>query len=361
MRLFRVSSLLLVAIPLAFLFRFGNFGPIAVFLAAGLGIIPLAAYMGRATEALAAYLGPQLGGLLNAAFGNAAELILSIMALRRGLYAVVKASLTGSIIGNALLILGMSFLVGGLRHGKQSFDRLMVSLQSTLLVLAAIGLAVPSVLFHRLDRAAEVNLSMEVATVLFLTYCLSVVFSLLRQESGEETVGGAPSPSFATHWSVSRASLVLAVSTVMVAILSEFLAGAIENAEHQGYLERLGMSEVFVGVVLVAVIGNAAEHSTAIYMAYRNQVDLSLHIALGSSLQIALVVTPLLVFASLVVGPQPLDLHFTLLEMLAVIASVVVVAFAASDGQSHWMEGVLLIAVYIILAFAFYHVPAADA
>jgi Ca2+:H+ antiporter len=331
-----------------------------MFATAGLGIIPLAAIMGRATDALSTRLGSTVGGLLNAAFGNAAELILSLVALRRGLFSVVKASLTGSIIGNALLVLGLSLLVGGLRHRRQTFDRTSAGLQSTLLVLAAIGMTIPSLLFQTLGPKAEVQLSEEVAGVLLFTYLLSLVFSLITHRDEGDIIGGSHGSAELSSWRPAWAVVTLAVATALVAVLSEFLVGAVETAQKQGLLDKLGMSEVFVGVVLLAIIGNAAEHSTAVQMAYHNKLDLALHIAVGSSLQIALVVTPVLVFASLALAEQPLDLHFTLLEVLAVGASVVVVALVAADGESHWMEGVLLLAVYAILAMAFYHVPPPD-
>jgi Ca2+:H+ antiporter len=349
--------LLLPAVPVAFLLRWLNAGPVVTFLSAGLGIVPLAALMGRSTDALAVRIGPQFGGLLNATFGNAAELILGLVGIKRGLFAIVKASLTGSIIGNALLVLGAGLLVGGLRHRKQLFDRERVGLQATLLVLAAIGLTIPTVLSYLSGPGTQVHLSVEVAGVLLCTYLLSVCYSLLREHDRDVVMGKEPESGEGPRWGVARALSLLAFSTILVTVLSEFLAGSIEQARDQGSLEALGMSEVFVGVVLVAIIGNAAEHSTAVQMAYHNKIDLALHIAIGSSLQIALLVTPLLVFGSLALAPQPLDLHFTLLEVLAVWASVIVTHLVAADGQSHWMEGVLLLAVYIILALAFYHLP----
>ena len=357
----RLWYVLLLAVPAAVALHWLHAGPVAQFLVAGLGIIPLAAVMGRATESLAARLGPNLGGVLTASFGNAAELILGLVALSRGLIPVVKASITGSIIGNALLVLGLSLLVGGLRNRRQRFNHATVGLQSTLLVVAAIGLTVPSVLARSLSPSQEVNLSEEVAAVFLATYVLNVVFSVVsRERKDEDVVGGPKEPAEAPPWGPWRAGSTLLGATACVALLSEFLVGAIETARDQGHLAAWGMSEVFVGVVVVAVVGNAAENSTAVVMAYRNKIDLSLHIAIGSSLQIALLVMPVLVFASLLVAPEPLDLHFTLLEILAVGASVIVVHLVAADGQTHWMEGVLLLAVYLILAMAFYHLPPAE-
>ncbi len=349
--------LLLLAVPAALVLRALHAGPVASFVVAGLGIVPLAALMGRSTEALAARLGPNLGGLLNASFGNASEMILGLVALRKGLVPIVKASITGSIIGNALLVLGLSLVVGGVRHRRQTFNGATVGLQSTLLVLAVIGLAVPSVLVHILPAPSEVRLSEEVAGVFLAVYLLNLLYSFVSREREADLVQGRSAASEAAPWRAWLAAAVLLASTVLVAVLSEVLVGAIEQAQDQGYLQAWGMSEVFVGVIVLAVVGNAAENSTAILMAYRNKIDLSLHIAIGSSLQIALLVMPVLVFASMVLGPQPLDLHFTVLELLAVTASAVVVHLVAADGQTHWMEGVLLVAVYLILAMAFYHLP----
>jgi Ca2+:H+ antiporter len=354
----RLWCVMLLAVPAAFVVHWLHAGPVAEFVVASLGIIPLAAVMGRATESLAARLGPSLGGLLSASFGNAAEVILGLVALRSGLIPVVKASITGSIIGNALLVLGLSLLVGGLRNRRQRFNHAVVGLQSTLLVVAAIGLTVPSVLAKSLSASQEVNLSEEVAAVFLAVYVLNVVFSVLSHErKDEDVVGGSNEPAETPPWDPWLAGGILVAATTCVALLSEVLVEAIETARDQGHLTAWGMSEVFVGVVVVAVVGNAAENSTAIVMAYRNKIDLSLHIAIGSSLQIALLVMPVLVFASLLIAPEPLDLHFTLLEILAVGASVIVVHLVAADGQTHWMEGVLLLAVYLILAMAFYHVP----
>lgn len=359
MRLQYVWYALLPAVPAAILVRWLGAGPITTFSVAALGIVPLAAFLGRATDSLAGHVGPQFGGLLSASFGNAAELIIAILGLRHGLPTVVKASLTGSIIGNALFVLGLSLLVGGLRHGRQRFDRVEAGLRSTLLVLAAIGLTVPSVLYYTIGPEAEVHLSEEVAVVLLATYVLSLVFSLfVRKQPEEDELQSRGESAEPPEWGLGKAIGILLGATAAVALLAEVLVGAIEQAQEQGYLAAWGMSEVFVGVILVALIGNAAENSTAILMAYRNKIDLTMHIAFGSSLQMALVVTPALVFASLFLAPTPMDLHFSLLEILAVVASVIVVALVAADGESHWMEGVLLLAVYAILALAFYHVPA---
>ncbi len=360
MRLEYVWYALLPAVAAALVLHALNAGPVVTFVAAGLGIIPLAAFLGRATDSLAGHLGPWLGALLIASFGNAAELIIGLFALRQGMISVVKASLAGSLIGNALFVMGLSLLAGGLRNGPQKFNRVAIGLRSTLLVVASIGLTIPSALYFSLGPDGEVHLSVEVAIVFLITYVLDLVFSFLAARRPAEdqvhTRGPKPEPPEWGHW---LAGVILLGTALLVVFVSEALVGALEQARDLGYLEAWGMSEVFIGVIVIALVGNAAENSTAVQMAYRNKIDLALHIALGSSLQIALLVMPVLVFASLAISPTPLDLHFRPLEVLAVAASVIVVAFVAADGKSHWMEGVLLLAVYTILAMAFYHVPGA--
>ncbi|MBI1761395.1 MAG: calcium/proton exchanger [Acidobacteria bacterium] len=353
-------NLLLVFVPIAAVLELTHANPIAIFATAALAIIPLAGLMGRATEHLAEKLGEGVGGLLNATFGNAAELIIALMALRAGLFDVVKASVTGSIIGNLLLVLGLSILAGGLRFPQQKFNTTAAQLGSTMMALSAIGLMLPAV-FHLIVRnnvlAKEQNLSLEIAIVLFITYVLSLVFSLKThshlyvgelQDEEEQAIG--------THgWSQRRSVVTLLLATVLVAVMSEFLVGAVEAAS-----KSLGLTEIFVGVILVAIIGNAAEHSTAVLMALKNKMDLALNIAIGSSMQVALFVAPVLIFASYAFG-RPMNLHFTALEVVAIAASVAVLALIVQDGESNWMEGVLLLAVYIILGLTFYFLPAAGA
>ena len=358
-KLFAAENLLnwlLVFVPIAAVLEFTHGNPIGIFATSALAIIPLAGWMGRATEHLAEKLGEGIGGLLNATFGNAAELIIALMALRAGLFEVVKASITGSIIGNILLVLGLSLLAGGLKFPRQKFNTTAAQLGSTMLALSAIGLMLPSV-FHLIVRnnaaAKEQNLSLEIAIVLFITYVLSLIFSLkthahlyvgeLRAEE-EKAIG--------THgWSQTRSIVTLSVATLLVAVMSEFLVGAVEAAS-----KSLGLTEIFVGVILVAIIGNAAEHSTAILMALKNKMDLALNIAIGSSLQVALFVAPVLVFASYAFG-SPMNLHFTALEVVAIAASVAVMSLIVQDGESNWMEGVLLLSVYVILGLTFYFLP----
>jgi Ca2+:H+ antiporter len=352
-----ILNLLLLFVPVAIALELLHASPVAVFAASAIAIIPLAGWMGRATEHLAARLGEGIGGLLNATFGNAAELIIALMAMRRGLYEVVKASITGSIIGNILLVLGLSILAGGLKLRQQRFNTAAAMLGSTMLALSAIGLLMPAV-FHYLVREVpnvrEQDLSLEIAVVLFLTYVLSLLFTL-RTHSHLYTGAaheGAEGGEHGATWSQTRALLTLLGATALVALMSEFLVGAVEAASAQ-----LGLTEVFVGVILVAIIGNAAEHSTAVLVALKNKMDLALNIAIGSSMQIALFVAPVLVFASYFFG-RPMDLIFTPIEVITVAVAVVIVALIAQDGESNWMEGVLLLAVYTILGLTFYFLPA---
>jgi len=327
----------------------------AIFLCACLAIIPLAGWLGHATEHLAARTGEAMGGLLNATFGNAAELILALIALRKGLHDVVKASLTGSIIGNVLLVLGAACLAGGLRFNIQRFNSSGARSQASMLFLAAIALIMPAG-FHYFGgaqaRLQEAGLSLEISLVLLATYFASLLFSLRthRQlfqssKSIEEAESHAP-------WSTARAFTVLGVSTAMIAWMSEVLVGSVEQAAH-----AFGMTSVFVGVIVVAIVGNAAEHSTAILMAMKNRMDLAIGIAIGSSVQIAVFVAPFLVLASYVVGPRPMDLVFTPAEVAAVGLAIAITSQIAGDGETHWLEGVQLLAVYIILGIVFYFLP----
>jgi Ca2+:H+ antiporter len=353
-----ILLLLLVFVPVALLLEHAlHASALWVFVTSSLAIIPLAALMGRATEQLAERLGEGVGGLLNATFGNAAELIIAIVALRAGYIDLVKASITGSIIGNVLLVFGLSALWGGLKFDRQVFNRTAAGLSSTLLVLSAVGLVVPAI-FHlvaggRRGVTVERELSFEISVVLMVAYVLSLLFSLRTHrhlyvgEAGAHTDELSP----AGHSSGKAVALLLG-ATAGVALMSELLVGAVEETA-----DVFGMNQVFVGVILVALIGNAAEHSSAILMAAKNKMDAAITIAVGSSIQVALFVAPLLVFLSYFIAPQPMDLLFTTLEVVAVGISVWIMTLVAQDGESHWMEGVLLLAVYIILAMAFFWLP----
>lgn len=358
-------DLLLVFVAIAPVAAFLHADPLVVFACSAIAIVPLAGRLGGATEALASKLGEGIGGLLNATLGNAAELILALAAMQRGLYDVVKASLTGSIIGNTLLVLGLSMLAGGLKRERQTFDRSAAAASSTLLMLAAIAMIVPAA-FHfvaesavthgRLEAARELglehHLSLLIAGVLFAAYLLSLLFTL---KTHRHLYTGAGEPEAHGPVNLRAAVLTLAVATALIAWMSELLVGAVEAASH-----ALGLTEVFVGVIVVAVIGNAAEHSTAIVMARKNKMDLALGIAIGSSIQIALFVAPLLVFVSWRMphgALGPMDLRFTPFEVLAVLAAALTVNLVSADGESNWLEGAMLIAVYVVLGVAFYFLP----
>ena len=347
--------LLLLAVPATIILRISGVSPIWLFVGSGLAIIPLAGLMGEATEQLAERLGPGVGGLLNATFGNAAELIIALFALFKGYDEVVKASLTGSIIGNVLLVLGASLLAGGLKHSTQTFNRTAAGVGATMLVLASLGLLVPAI-FHALpevtsrDISLEHELSIGVSIILILTYLAHLVFSLVTHKrlfNPENLDLHEPEE----HWSSRTATIVLIVATVLVALMSEILVGAVEHTS-----QFLGMNKIFIGVVVVAIVGNAAEHSTAVLVALKNQMDLAVGIAVGSALQIALFVAPVLVFASYL-RAEPMDLRFTSLEVLAVIVGVFIAHMVAEDGESNWLEGLMLLMVYAILALAFFFVP----
>ena len=372
---FGILNLLLVFVPIAIAMKFAGASEPTVFVLSAVAIIPLAGLMGRSTEMLAHRVGPGIGGLMNASFGNAAELIIAVSALRQGLIGVVKASITGSILGNILLVLGASFFAGGLRYNKQRFNATAAGMSATLLAIAAIGMLVPAMFHAHLvihhEVANEKDLSLEIAVVLFAVYVLLLLFSLKThkhlynseaedgQQETEEKETGGPFPELeyetdeANVWPVKTAIAVLIGATVCVAVMSELLVGAIEVTS-----QRLGWTHIFVGIFVVAIVGNAAEHSSAILAAMKNRMELGFQIAVGSGLQVALFVAPLLVFISYLPGfPVTLDLVFSMMEVVAVAVSVLIVGLVAYDGESNWMEGLLLLAVYLILGIAFFHLP----
>lgn len=356
---------LLLGLPLALLAEMLHWGEIWVFIFSALGVIPMAGYIGEATEALAVHTGPRIGGLLNATLGNAAELIITIMAIRQGLLELVKASITGSILGNVLLVMGMAMVFGGVRHGVQRFDRRQASNNAILLVLAVVALVIPSLLSGSIGPESSVKvetLSLGVAAVMILLYVLGMLYSFKAANGpltaplpeGAATAEQNPLPAHplpAGHWSVRTALIVLALATVGVAYLSELLVGAVEPV-----VESLGVSEFFLGVILIPIVGNVAEHLVAVKVASENQMDLSVEIVNASSLQIALFVAPVLVFVSLLMG-NPLQLIFNEFELLALIAGVLITALVSADGESNWLEGAELLAVYMILALAFFLLP----
>ena len=346
---------LLISFPLAVIGSLLHWPPLLNFILACVGLIPLAELIGEATEALAVITGPKIGGLLNATLGNAAELIITIVAIRAGLLDLVKASITGSIIGNLLLVMGASLLLGGLKNGKQRFNREHAATNATMLVLAVVALSVPSLFNHTLEgEALSVltieNISLGVAGVMIVLYALSLLYSLrvADQESPLTHADQAAAP----HWSPRAAGIVLAFATGAVVWLSEILVHGVEAVT-----ASLGLSEFFLGIILIPIIGNVAEHLVAVEVAIKNKIELSLEIALGSSLQIALFVAPVLVFVALLFG-RYLDLVFNQFELLALIAAVLITALVASDGETNWLEGAELLAVYLILGVAFFFIPA---
>ncbi len=351
---------LLVFVPIAAILHFSHSRPALQFLASALAIVPLAGLMGEATERLAERLGPGVGGLLNATFGNAAELIIALFALFRGLDDVVKASITGSVIGNLLLVLGASVFAGGLKYPVQKFNKTAAGTGGTLLVIAAIGLLVPA-MFHQLvgftKRAAglEHKVSVSVCVLLLITYGLSLVFSLKTHKDlynpKDQEAFPEEEHDGKNAWGLRLSSGVLLGATILVAWMSEILVSAVEPAG-----EAMGLTQIFMGVIVVAIVGNAAEHSTAILMARKNKMDLAVGIALGSAMQIALFVGPILVLASYF-RPHPMDLLFTPLEVAAVILAVVLAWMVAEDGESNWLEGVMLLMIYAILGVAFFFLP----
>ncbi|MBQ9014149.1 calcium/proton exchanger [Clostridium sp. D43t1_170807_H7] len=344
----KILKYMLIFIPISIIGKFMNFSPAVMFILAALSIIPLAGLMGEGTEEISFYSGPKIGGFLNATFGNATELIISFFALKKGLFEVVKSSIAGSIIGNILLVLGASMLIGGLKHKSQKFNRNIVEVTSSMLLFAVIGLSVPAVFTHtfssNLLNTKYEGLSIAVAVIMFILYILSLVFSFFTHKElyavNYEEEGKA-------KWSLKKAIIILIVSTIFIAIESEFLVGGVE-----GITSKLGLSESFVGIILIPIIGNAAEHTTAIVMALKNKMDVAIEIAIGSSLQIILFVAPVLVFLSLMF--TPMTIIFNQFELIALIVSVLIANKVASDGESNWLEGAQLVAVYLIIAAGFF-------
>src|SRR5829696_3521685 len=352
-----------VFIPVAIALELAHATPLLVFSAAALGVIPCAAVMGEATEAIAAKSGPGIGGLLNVTFGNAPELIIAFFALLEGLQEVVKASIVGSIIGNVLLVMGAAMVVGGWNREKQTFSQTAAHAQSAMLTLALAALIFPALfqLIHggslpgvgdeHVDFGSDLEkLSLGVAIILLMSYAAGLWFSLRTHravfnpfdaaaEEGEE----------AHHWPVKRAAVYLALSAVAVGVMSEILVGSISEAS-----EDIGLSEFFVGVFIVAIVGNAAEHWVAVLVAAKDKMDLAVNIALGSSAQIALFVAPVLVLLSFVFGPEPMALVFNGYELGALLFAVLIANLVTQEGESNWFEGVQLLALYAVFGLVFY-------
>lgn len=349
----RFMLFLLVAAVGAVIARITNADPTLVFVLSAIGLIPLAGLIGQSTEELAAYTGPRVGGLLNATLGNAAELIITVFAINAGLLDLVRASITGSIIGNLLLVLGLALVAGGLRNGTQFFDRRQAGLNGTLLVLAVVALAIPSLFDVAVAEvpSSELLFSEGVAVVLIVLYALVLIYGFTAKSVDNSVVREA-APEHQARWSLRFAVIVLIAATVGTAIVSETLVGAVEPVT-----EALGLTEFFLGIIIIPLVGNVAEHLAAVTVAIKNKMELSLAISLGSSLQVALFVAPLLVFISLLLGERLL-LVFNEFELIALIGAAIIAAFIAQDGESNWLEGAMLLAVYVIIGLAFYFLPA---
>lgn len=379
------GMLLLVPVVLIIEFTGIEVSPLMLFILSGLAIIPLADFIGEATEELAFHIGPRWGGLLNATLGNAAELIITIFAIRRGLYELVRASITGSILGNLLLILGLSLFLGGLKNGRQIFDRRTAMMSATLGLLAVFALLVPSLFDVAIqdDLAAEAGLSEGVAVIMMVLYGLYVLYSFttgstpghvdhepqhLGVGGGEKIAnesaalgqgGGAVDSHHEPKWSIRFALGVLIAATLGIVFMSEALVVAVEEVT----LEFDFLTEIFIGLIIIPLVGNVAEHLVAVQVAYKNKMELSLAVSLGSSLQIALFVAPVLVFISLFLGPRdagPLLLVFTEFELIALFGASLIAANVAQDGESNWFEGAMLLGVYLIVAVAFFFLPGGE-
>ena len=360
-------NLLLILVPIAIAGHYLHWNDMLQFVLAAVSIVPLAGLIGEGTEHLAEKTGPKLGGLLNATLGNAAELIITIFAINAGLLELVKASITGSILGNLLLVLGASIFFGGIKHGRQRFHRTQASTNATMLILAVIALVIPSLFGASI--VAESNgethvqipsigglnpdveaFSLGVAAVMIVIYALGVFFSFRSQDDSPLTRPAAHIQATA-GWSTRKSLLVLVLSTVGIAWLSEILVGAVEPV-----VEQLGWTEFFLGIIIIPLVGNVAEHLVGVQVAMKNQMDLSMEISVGSSLQIALFVAPALVFISLLMG-NPLTLVFNEFELIALVSASLIAALVALDGESNWLEGVQLLGVYLIVAMAFFFLP----
>ena len=356
-----IFFILLVFIPISVAAHFFGASEAVIFLSAALAIVPLAAFMGTATEEIAVVVGPNLGGLLNATFGNATELILAFVALKEGLVGVVKATLTGSIISNLLLVMGFAMFLGGLRYKEQTFKPTAARMNASAMNLAVIAVLIPTAVEYTSTGIGEQTLqqlSVAVAIVLITVYMLSLFFSM-KTHAYLYDVGVAEAKleeDCETECELKQSNIwlwmgVLLIVTLGVAVESELLVSSLEQAT-----EDLGLPALFTGVIFLPIIGNAAEHATAVTVAIKNKMDLSVSVAVGSSLQIALFVAPVLVFAGWFIG-QPMDLNFHPFELVAVAVAVLITNSISSDGNSNWLEGILLLATYVVLGLAFYFHP----
>ncbi len=347
----RWIGVFILGLPVAILCRILHAPEWTIFAASALSLLPLAVWIGLGTEHAAARLGSSLGGLLNATFGNAAELIITLFALRRGLTDLVKASITGSIIGNTLLILGLSALVGGVKHGTQRFDVKTTGRHAAMMILAVSAMTLPAV-FATVEKSAFIReeVSVGVSILLLATYAAYIFYSYFSREARAENASRVHPPPAGKHWSLARSLGVLGAAVVGTAVASELLVHAVEPVS-----KSLGLSQFFVGLVVIPIVGNVSEHYGAITFARRNQMDLSISIAANSSTQIAVFVAPFLVLASLLF--HPMDLIFQPIELVTLFASTAIFAYVSLDGETNWLEGVQLLALYLIASVSFYFLP----
>ncbi|MFZ5814547.1 MAG: calcium/proton exchanger [Bacillota bacterium] len=348
----RLADLLLLAVPVALWAEHIAHNPMIAFVASSVAVLRLAAWMGHATEQVAIHSGPRIGGFLNGTFGNAAEMIIVILAVKEGLYEMVKASITGSILGNALLVMGAGMFLGGLRFSQQTFNPMLARFNTSLMFIAITALVIPAVVHmgpHPVTDTGLAHLSLLAAVVLIGAYAASLYFSFKTHAHLFVAAGGH---SEHPEWSKRKAIGILAGATLLVVIMSEVLVVSIEPV-----LETLGWSQLFVGVVVVALVGNVAEHSSSIVLAMKNRMDAAVEIAIGSTTQIAMLVAPVAVFTSWLFG-HPMSLEFIGPELVAILVSVLLVNQVSRDGETNWLEGLLLLGAYVIMAAAFYFIPA---
>jgi Ca2+:H+ antiporter len=352
---FKGMNALLIFIPISTVIAFSFHWPLWIFLTAAIAIIPLAGLMGEATEELAKHLGPQWGGLINATFGNATELIIGLFAIHQGLLQVVRASIVGSVIGNILLVLGASVLAGGIKNGTQTFNRDHARSQGLNLLLAVVSLAVPAIFAANIGTNVKLqavplrDLSVGVSLLLLFVYISSLAFSWSRREDHFRSGDNAPEVA---NWSKRLSFGILGIAAVAISFESNLLVQSVVGATHS-----LGVNQLFIGIIVVPIIGNASEHSTAVTMAIKNKMDIAMSVAIGSSTQVAMFVAPVLVMASVWLG-HSLSYLFSVPELTAAGFAVIIAAFLANDGKSHWLYGAQLLAAYAIIALAFYYLPA---
>ncbi len=346
----KIINVLLVFIPITVIATYLGAPASWLFFLAALAIVPLAKFIGEATEELSSYVGSGLGGLLNATFGNATELIIGILALQAGLVEVVKASITGSILGNLLLVLGTAIFFGGRKREKQSFNAVAAKSGASTLLLAIVALVMPAIFLQTapgVDGWVVEKLSIAVSVLMIISYVASLFFTLKTHKHlyTEEVVKYEP------KWSKTKSITILFIATIFVAWMSEILVGSIEPL-----VQSFGWTELFIGVIFVAIIGNAAEHASAVTVAVKNRMDLALQVSIGSATQIAMFAAPVLVLVSLFFKTQ-MSLVFNTFELVALIFSVLIVNSIVEDGESHWFEGVQLLITYVIIAVAFFFHP----